>query len=333
MLDVFKTDAFGLVAMTEAINKAPYKPMQIGAAGLFVERGIPTTKVAIEEKNGQLVLVQTKPRGGPGDTMGSPKRTARALVVPHLPMQSGIDADEVEGIRAFGSENNVLAVTELRDERLADMRASIEVTIEHMRAGALQGLVKDADGSTLLNLFTEFAVSQSTATLTVDDSTDQGDSLRAQCVAIQRQIETVIGAGPISGYRAYCGSSFMDDIRADKSVVATLRYADPQALLQAEAGVRRFVFGGIVWEEYRGSTGGSPFFAADKAYVFPVGPSIFRTWFAPANYEETVNTPGLPFYAKSEPRKFGKGIDMEAQSNPLSICTRPDAVVEVTIGT
>lgn len=333
MLDIFNTDAFGLVALTEAILKAPHKPMQIGAAGIFTEKGISETKVSLELKDGQLVLVQTKPRGGIADTMGNVKRTAIALNVPHLPIVAGIDADEVQGVRAFGSENSSQAVTDLVNERLGEMRASLEVTIEHMRAGAIQGFVKDADGSTLVDLFDAFGVSQSTATLSPDGGSDNGDELRRAIVGIQRQIEAILGAAPISGYKAYCGSEFFDALRADLGVVQTLRYADPQALLQQDAGIRRFTFGGVAWEEYRGSTGGTPFFATDEAYIFPVGPSIFRTYFAPANYMETVNTVGLPFYAKQELRKLNKGVDLEAQTNPLCICSRPDAVVKATLST
>lgn len=333
MLDMFKTDAFGIVRLTEAINKAPHQPMQIGSSGLFREKGITETKVGIELKDGQLVLVQSKPRGGPGDPIPKNRRGLIALSVPHLPVIDGLEADEVQDVRAFGSEDQSQVVSDVVNEKLETMRASLDVTIEHMRAGAIQGVVKDADLVTILNLFDAFEVEQSVATLSPDSASDGGDYLRRQITAIQRQIETVLGAAPITGFRAYCGSQIFDAIRADVGVVQTLRYADPQALLQQEAGIRRFIFGGVVWEEYRGSVGGEPFFADDEAYVFPLGPSIFRTWFAPANYMETVNTIGLPFYAKQELRKFDKGVDIEAQSNPLSICTRPDAVVKVTLAT
>jgi hypothetical protein len=29
--------------------------------------------------------------------------------------------------------------------------------------------------------------------------------------------------------------------------------------------------------------------------------------------------------------RFGKGVDLEAQSNPLNLCTRPRAVIKLTI--
>src|SRR6185295_17649341 len=134
MLDIFRTDAFSLTSLTDAFIKAPYKPSRIGALGLLRSRGLNTTSVVIEEKNGQLTLIQTSPRGGPATQIGSPKRTARSFIVPHLERESTIMADVVQNVRAFGSENANDAVQIKVNEHLSDLRAMHEVTLEHMRA-------------------------------------------------------------------------------------------------------------------------------------------------------------------------------------------------------
>jgi hypothetical protein len=333
-LDIFRSDAFSVTQLTDAILKAPYKPGRIGALGLFRERGIPTTTAIVEEKDGRLSLIQTTPRGAPASTIGSQKRTARSFVVPHLVRETTILADEVQNVRSFGSESETDTVTGIVAERLQDLRAMHEVTLEHMRAGAVQGLVKDADGSTLLNLFTAFNVNQQTAEVTPNASSDGGDALRAEVVAIQRLIEAELGAEPVSGYRAFAGKDFFDALRSDLGVTQTLRYADPRSLLEQQANARQFTFGGVTWEEYRGSTGGTPFFADDEAFVFPEGANIFATYFAPADFVETVNTIGLPMYAKQAlDMEFGRFVKLHTQSNPLAILLRPRAVVKVTIGT
>lgn len=69
----------------------------------------------------------------------------------------------------------------------------------------------------------------------------------------------------------------------------------------------------------------------DKAILLPTGPGrLYEEYFAPANYTETVNTVALPYYAKREPMKFGKGYDLEMQSNPLPLVLRPDLVATLT---
>jgi len=59
-------------------------------------------------------------------------------------------------------------------------------------------------------------------------------------------------------------------------------------------------------------------------------PNLFLTYYAPANYVETVNTIGLPVYAKQASMKFDKGIELETQSNPLNLCLRPTCLIRGT---
>lgn len=341
-MDVFRSDAFGVVSLTDAINKAPYKPGRLGDLRLFTERGITTTTVVIEEKSGQLKLIQTTPRGGPGGSIGTPKRTARSFLVPHLEQESKVLADEVQNVRAFGSEDEIATVQALVNERLAELRAMHEVTLEYHRVKAIQGIILDADGSTLLNLFTEFGVSQQTYEI------GTASDVRNDAVAIQRLIESALGAQPISGYRAFCGDALFDAMLADSTVKDALKYQE-SALLRGDMR-GGFDFGGITWENYRGKLGAdladpddeakdvdgdtvSPFIADDEAYVVPMGTRLFQTYFAPAEYQETVNTVGLPLYAKQAPDKWNKFIEIQSQSNPLNLCLRPRAVVKVTVGT
>ena len=327
MLDIFNTDAFSTVSLTDGILKAPHKPGRIGSLGLFRERGITTTTVVVEEKDGRLSLISTSPRGGPGDTIGSQKRTARSFVVPHLERESTVLADEVQNIRAFGSETDSEAVQALINERLIDLRAMHEVTLEHFRVGAIKGSILDADGSTVLfNLFTEFGVSQQVKDIALGTSTTD---VRAAAVAIMRLSEGELGAEPVTGYRAFCGDEFFDALVGHDEVKESLKYQESQLLrTDLRAG---FEFGGISWENYRGTVGGVSFFPTALAYVVPVGTNIFTTHFAPADFIETVNTVGLPIYAKtvSDP-ELNRWAKIHSQSNPLALCLRPRAVIKVT---
>ena len=333
MLDIFRTDAFSLTSLTDAILKAPFKPSRIAQLGLFQESGISRTSVVVEEKDGRLSLIQTSPRGGIGSNIASEKRTARSFTIPHLQRESTVMADEVQNVRAFGSEDATEAVQAIINERLTDMRADHEVTLEHLRAGAIKGTILDADSSTTLyNLFTEFGVTQQTATISPNASSDEGDALRAEIVAIQRLIEAELGAEPVTSYHAFCGTTIFDALRGDLGVTQTLRQSDPNSLLSARG--RMFAFGGVMWEEYRGSTGGTAFIPATEAYVFPVGTRYFKTYFGPADFVETVNTLGLPIYAKQAvDAELNRFVKIHTQSNPLSLCLRPRIVVKVTEAT
>ncbi len=58
---------------------------------------------------------------------------------------------------------------------------------------------------------------------------------------------------------------------------------------------------------------------------------LFISRFAPADYIETVNTPGLPRYAKVWVPQNGKKAEIEVQTNVISLCTRPGALRRLTV--
>ena len=66
----------------------------------------------------------------------------------------------------------------------------------------------------------------------------------------------------------------------------------------------------------------------DKAYFYPEGvEGLFEIYYAPADTFETVNTLGLPLYARSIPdRDRDEWVRLEIESNPLPICTRPQVL-------
>lgn len=325
MLDVFNQDAFSVLSLTDSINKAPYKPGRIGAMGLFKERGITTDKAVVEMRDGRLTLIMTTPRGGPGSVLPAQRRNARLFQVPHLEREGKLNADQLLGVRAWGSETAVDTVQQYINQELEDLRAAHEVTHEYHRIGALKGLILDADGATpVYNLFDEFGVTQQEVEL------DLSGDVRNEITAVQRLIEDELGAEPISGFHAFTGSAFFDALIEADSVKESIKYQESQLL---RTDLRRgFQYGGVTWEEYRGSVGGVDFIDPFEAYVFPVGADIFRMYFAPADFLETVNTMGRPLYSKLVyDKELNRHVRVHSQSNPLAMNTRPRAVVKVTI--
>lgn len=331
LLDAFNTSAFNCISLTDAINRMPFKPSRIGAMGLFDVRGVTTTSVMVEEKDGVLSLLPTKARGGIPSVSAAEKRYARNFVIPHIPLDDCVRADEVQNVRAFGSQTELEGVAQVVNDKIAKMRQSHEVTLEYHRLGAVKGLVLDADGVTPIhNLFTEFNCTQLAPVVggfAEFDFTAATPPVKETCLGIIRAIETQLGNAPYDHIHCFCDATFFDGLISEAGVVAAYAAQTNAAVLINDTR-KGFVFGGITFEEYRGTIGTVQLVEANSAYFFPVGcPGLFTTTFAPADYIETVNTVGLPYYAKQQVMDFDKGIMISTQSNPLCLCTRPMSLV------
>ena len=336
MLDIFKSDPFSVFSLTDAINQVKFVPGHISRLGLFSTTSVNTLSIGLEEKNGILTLVSPSPRGGPGQTVDKTKRKLRMLAVPHFQIDDAIMADEVQGVRAFGSETDLETVMGKVDERMTIHSQSFAATEEYHRIGAVKGIVTYADGSTL-NLFTEFGVSQEAEIdFDLDNATPVAGVLRKQCAGVYRTIASNLDGVPFSGVRAECGDAFFDDLIAHPEVRAS--YLQQQEASQLRSGYidsgqsgvfGTFMFGDIIWENYRGSVGGTNFIDTNKCHLFPTGaPGLFKTVYAPADYIETVNTMGKRLYIKQIEMKNGKGIDLEVQTNALQYCVRPKVLMK-----
>jgi hypothetical protein len=334
MLDIFKGDAFSVMSLTDAIVNVPFVPGRVGQVIDWNEGGISTLAVAIEQEDNVLKLINPTPRGGQGDqAIAKNKRTIRDLRVPHYEIPDAIMADEVQGVRAFGSENQVMTVQGLVNRRLADHVAlRLDPTLEYQRLGAVKGVILNADGSTLYDLFSEFGVSQAADTGMALTTYAATGPIRQKCAGIIRTIATNLGGVPFSGVHVMCGDNFFDALIGNQETRET--FLQQQEASQLRAGIpvyQTFNYGGIVFENYRGAVGTNLNIDTDEGRAFPVGvPGLFRTVYAPADYIETVNTIGLPRYAKIFAMENGKGVNLEVQMNALSYCTRPKVLMRLT---
>jgi hypothetical protein len=331
-LDVFSNSAFSVISLTDSINKVPFIPGRIGQLGIFTESGITTTSVMIEEREGSLNLIETTSRGAPAVQNQLNKRKARSFVVPHIALEDTILADEIQNVRAFGSESQLESIEQVIQFRLAEMAQKHDATLEHMRIGAIKGQILDADGATILyDLFDEFGVSQhSEIDFDLDNAAPVDGIIKKKCHEVRRKIEDELGAQPYQHVHALCGSAFFDDLITHKEVKeAYERYMDGLFLRQGQAR-GSFEYAGIVFEEYRGKVGTVDYTDANKAHFFPVGvPGLFRQYNAPADFVETANTIGLPRYAKQAvDQEFARWVKLHTQSNPLPICTRPRTLIK-----
>ena len=326
-------NAFQLASLSESLNLLPNRYGRIGQMGLFREKGVPTRTILIEERNGVLSLLPTRPVGSPGTVGESAKRNVRSFAIPHIPHDDVILPQEYEGVRAFGSESEMSVLAEIVNDKLQTMKNKHDITHEHLRSGSLRGEILDADGSVLYDLFAEFGVTPVSVNF---DLTNANANVPAKCRAVLRAVEDALMGEVMSSVHVLCSEGFFDALIAHDSVKEV--FLNHNAAVERLGGDPRkgFNFGGLIFEEYRGKAsdfeGTSRLFVgANEAQAFPVGTmQTFVEYFAPADFAETVNTIGKRYYAKQEPRKFGRGVDLHSQSNVLPICLRPGVLINLT---
>ena len=94
-------------------------------------------------------------------------------------------------------------------------------------------------------------------------------------------------------------------------------------------GTRVFEHGGMKFVEYRGlKPDGTAYIGTNEARVLPTGMfDVFQNYAAPALKMDTVNTIALPSYAFQYADSKGNGIEIETESNIVSICKKPQLIV------
>ena len=332
MINPFDTDAFNMTSLTASINLLPNTYGKLEAMNLFPQKSVRTRNIAVEEQNGVLNLLPTQMPGGASTFEGRTKRKMRSFTIPHIPHDDVILPEEIQGIRAFGTENELEAMANVVTDHLQSMRNKHAITLEHLRMGALKGNILDADGSTLYNLFDEFEITPKTVNFALGTAyTD----VKKKCLEVLRHIEDNLRGEFMTGVHCLVSPEFFDALTSHSKVKEAYERWEEGAALRNDMR-SGFTFGGITFEEYRGQATDPDgntrrFIASGEGHCFPTGTAeSFVTYFAPADFNETVNTLGLPLYAKQCPRKFDRGTELHTQSNPLPLCLRPGVLVKLT---
>lgn len=223
------------------------------------------------------------------------------------------------------------------------MRRKHAITLEHLRVTAMRGQIRDYDGSVLLDLFQAFGVTEKVVDFALGtSSTDVG----AKCDEVVGYMEDNLLGETMTGVGALASPEWMAKFTSHASVKDAYKFFASAPNPMRESVRKGFPFKGIVFEEYRGAasyvqedgTVSTPerFIPAGDVRFFPLGTSdTFTNYWAPPDFWSAVNqAPALDsaevFVAPLEPKKFGKGMDIHTESNPLPLVKRPALLVRGT---
>ncbi|WP_279358180.1 major capsid protein [Methylobacterium indicum] len=345
ILDIFNQDAFSASALTGNITLVPNAYGRINALGLFRPEPIATTTVTVILENGVLNLLPTRPRGAPASLGTRGRQKPKAFPVPHIPHEDSVLATDVQNMLAL-TPNGIAGletVLGFLNRKLIVMRNKHAITLEKLRMDALKGVIRDYDGSVILDLFAAFGVTQQVVDFTLGTSSTD---VLGKCQDVTGYMEDNLLGETMTGVHALASPEWFRKLTTHASVKEAYKYYQSGPQILREDVRKGFTFGGITFEEYRGSasyvqedgTTSVPerFIPAGDVRFFPLGTTdTFTNYWAPPDFWSAVNqAPAIGdaevFVAPLEPKKFGKGMDIHTESNPLPLVKRPALLVRGT---
>jgi hypothetical protein len=337
-INVFDDDAFSMETLLASLENVDYKPQFLGSLNLFESRPVRTRVVSVESRDNELALIQTTPIGAPPKQLDMSKASVRNFNTVRLAKQSRIMSEELQGIRAFGTESELAQVQTEVARRLARLTADMELTWEHHRLGAVQGILLDADGSTLFNYFTEFGVAQPAAVNFPFGTAAAGEIRPLIESEIVRPIIRAAKGAFTQGSRiiGLAGDDFWDELVNHVDVRTQYLNWEAAASLRDATAFGTFRYAGVDWINYRGTDDGSTVaIDSDEAIFFPDAAGVFEVAWGPAEMMSAVNQPGVPLRPLVLPDKSGRDafVDIDVYSYPLFLCKRPLTLRRATMTT
>jgi len=336
-LDIFNNDAFSVTTMLPQVNKMPYLPGFLGSLGLFDPQPVATDTIGVGLLQGRLALIQTTLRGAPIEVAEPEAKNVRPFILPRLAKGDKIRASELAGVIASAGQSDIETVQTVLARRQQRLVQDVEYTFEHMRLGAIQGKIVDADGSTILtNYWTEWGIAEPSAINLNLDATFDENNPGAIATAIRSQVARPLlraaGAGPTGRAIGLAGDAFWDGLVGAPEVRKTYINWQAAADLRNQGPFETFRYGGVDWIDYRGSDDNSTIaIPTDEAVVFPTGvPGMFQHVMGPGETFETINRMGervYPLIVRDKDRDMW--VQPEIYAYPLMLNTRPDLILKL----
>lgn len=332
-LDIFNNNAFSHVELAGALDRMDYRPQRLGSLGIFTQNPVRTESIAIEERDNGLALIQTSSRGAPLEQATNTKRKIKNYNTVRIGKADRIMASELAFLREFGQEQQVVQLQSEIARRLGGNGSSLgliddmELTLEHMRLGAIMGVVLDANGDEIINWNDEFDGANRLATLDFNFATLIDGQLK---VHLNKMIRAMMKLGkgaftPQTRVHALCGDDFYDALTSNAEVRERYRNQQMAYDVPGSGIYETFTYGGVTFENYRGTDDGTTVAIGDNdCHFFPVNaPGVFMEVWSPGEKFAHINTLGQRSYADLiRDDKRDTYVDLELLSYPLHVCTR-----------
>lgn len=329
--DIFEQNGWRAVDFQEeVVERVDHKPQLLGELNIFDPVYSRSTTIAVASKDHTLRLIPTSAMGEPPEELIPEGANLRKFSAMRLAKGATIYAIEMANVLALPSDQQTKEVADEVTDRTAQIMDDLELTWEHMRFGAIQGRVLDADGTTvLIDWFNEWGIAEAPE---VDfELDDDATDVRKKCRDIKRAMrQSAKGVWtPATRVASLCGDTFYDQLVNHKQMKETKLGTERAAMLEDIDAFSAIEIEGVTFINFQGTDDGSSIAVeTDKARFFPVGArGAFQAAFAPAQeFKPYMNQRGREYVGLVLPDTSGRDAfdRVELYSYPLFICTRPE---------
>jgi hypothetical protein len=328
-------DGYTSAECTIAINKLPQTTNLTERLNIFEVIRTTTTDVVIQVANSQVFFIDDTSRDDEAHLIpkdGESRQTLRTL---HLPVKGYVRPGDIQNLTLIAA--NVMTALGLSGDPMTTavnnefqrLKNILMTMREYHRISALKGQLLNKDGKVILDFFDKFKMQKYLKTIDFSDKTLEVADVILNAV---RNGEAALSGQSVTGFAAICGKTWFDNMRRHRSVAELYKnWAGVQSALAADAR-QDFSLSGVSFREVNGAIRGRKFVDDDACHIYPVGGvGVMVEHLAPGNYDWAVNMPGMDFYASIEKMKHGKGSEIVAETNPLPVCTYPEALAELRV--
>lgn len=341
-LDLLNEPEFADGRLTEAINLPPMVTGRLAQIGLFRDATIPTTYARIGLREQTLAIIPSRERGGPANKNITGGRSEVIVSVPHYPLDDAIKPTDMQNILAYGTDNQLLTLAGIVNDRLLEMRLKHDLTLAHAEWGAVNGLITDAENFVLLDVYDAFGLTRETFAYGLGTTTT---NVAGRNRALKTLIQGHLNGMPSNGVRIFASSGFFDSYVGHENVIEAYRNYAPMtpAVDPARADITDTFYHAGIWiervdEEFPVRLDDNTFemrpaIPAGEAIAIPMGTQLFRRYIAPPDTIFDVNRApavGSRIFVSTVDLPHGKGRDIHTESNVLPLCLRPQVMIRVT---
>lgn len=341
-------DYFNSFKNTDFVDGITQTPLQYGyinSQNLFNVKSTNQTAIIFDRDYSNITLLPQVNRGAKAATQGK-ERTADsfALKLAYFKHADRLTGDDIQGHRQVGRTDNE-TIAHATAEKMEDMRRAWDQTQEYMKLQALKGQFKTPEGIVVADMYSEFAITQTSIDFALGTAGTNVDSKIRQLKSTIAK--NVMNGGAIGGVKVLVDPVFFDKLISHASMKNAYQFymnsgAGNEALRDDTAEYMKwgvmdhFTHRGITFVSYDATfnlpDGSSELAFADStgiAYADGVR-DLFRGYHGPSAKMSEANQPGQELFMRTYMDDRDEYVEFELEAAPLYFCTRPASVIKLT---